>query len=137
MKVGLGRWSGEKDNKVTVLADEAVVVVKGDVRERGSEPEVTVEELIPLERLAGKALAKVELLLAPTMAQADILKLKNLLLEHPGPVPVTLSLQYPERTVSIAAKETFKIDFSPQLAASIEGLLGQGKVLERFAPAPG
>jgi hypothetical protein len=22
MKVGLGRWSGEKDNKVTVLADE-------------------------------------------------------------------------------------------------------------------
>jgi DNA polymerase III subunit alpha len=118
-----------------LLEDEAVVLVKGDVRERGSEPEMTVEELIPLERVAARALAGVELLLEPTMAQADMLKLKDLLLEHPGPVPVTLSLKYTERTVSIAAKETYKIDFSPKLAASIEGLLGQGRVVERFAPA--
>jgi DNA polymerase-3 subunit alpha len=118
-----------------LLHEEAVVLVKGDVRERGSEPEMTVEELIPLERLAGKSLAGIELLLEPTLSTADMLKLKNLLLEHPGSVPVTLRLKLTDRTVSIAAKETYKIELSPALSASIEGLLGQGKVLERFTPA--
>ena len=120
-----------------LLVDEAVVVVKGDVRERGSEPEMTVEELTPVERIAGRALAGVELMLEPSLSTADMLRLKNLLLEHPGPVPVTLCLKLPDRTVSIAARETYRIDFGPALAASIAGLLGEGKVLERFTSAGG
>jgi len=66
------------------------------------------------------------------LGQGEMLKLKNLLLEHPGRVPVKLTIQLPGRKVSIAAEETFKIDFGPDLLASIEGLLGRGSVLEKF-----
>jgi hypothetical protein len=37
----------------------------------------------------------------------------------------------PERTVRIAAKESFKIAFDPALAASIEEILGPGSVREQ------
>jgi len=120
-----------------LLADEAMVVVKGDVRGRDGEPELTVEEIVPLEQVAGKTLAAVELVLAPSVSQGEMLKLRNLLLEHPGRVPVTLTVKLPDRKVSIAAQEAFKIDFGPELAASIEGLLGRGTVHERFVPLGG
>ncbi len=120
-----------------LLADEAIILVKGEMRARDGDPELTVEDIVPLERVAGKTLAAVELVLEPSLSQGEMLKLKNLLLEHPGRVPVKLTIQLPGRKVSIAAEETFKIDFGPDLLASIEGLLGRGSVLERFAAIGG
>ena len=32
-----------------LLSDEAVILVKGQARERGSEVEITVEEIVPLD----------------------------------------------------------------------------------------
>ncbi len=120
-----------------LLADEAIILVKGEVRAREGEPELTVEDIVPLEKVAGKTLAAVELVLEPSVSQGEMLKLKNLLLEHPGRVPVKLTIQFPDRKVSIAAEEAFKIAFGPELAASIEGLLGRGSVLERFTSLAG
>jgi DNA polymerase-3 subunit alpha len=120
-----------------LLVDEAIVLVKGEVRSREGEPELTPEEVVPLAKVAGKTLAAVELVLAPEVSQGEMLKLKNLLLEHPGRVPVKLTIQFPDRRVSIAAQEAFKIDFGPELAASIEGLLGRGSVRERFVSMAG
>jgi DNA polymerase III alpha subunit len=40
-----------------LLADEAVVLVKGQVRERGTDSEITVEEILPLKQIAGRPLA--------------------------------------------------------------------------------
>jgi DNA polymerase-3 subunit alpha len=119
-----------------LLADEAVVLVKGEVRGRDGEPELTVEEIVPLDQAAAKTLAAVELVLEPSVSQGAMLQLKNLLLEHPGRVPVTLTVQLPDRKVSIAAEESFKIAFGPELAASIEGLIGRGAVRERFDAPP-
>jgi hypothetical protein len=62
-----------------------------------------------------------------------MLKLSDLLKEHPGQVPVTLQLQLADCTVWIAPRDTYKVDFGPELAASIEGLLGHGCVRERYA----
>jgi DNA polymerase-3 subunit alpha len=120
-----------------LLADEAIILVKGEVRAREGEPELTVEDIVPLEKVAGKTLAAVELVLEPSVSQGEMLKLKNLLLEHPGRVPVKLTIQFPDRKVSIAAEEAFKIAFGPELAASIEGLLGRGTVHERFTSLVG
>ena len=93
-------------------------------------------EIRPLEQVSGSALAGVELTLQPNVVSTGgMVKLRDLLLEHPGPVPVTFRVQLPDRTVSIAAQESFKVDFGPALAASIEGLLGQGSVRERWAGA--
>ncbi|HVR95347.1 MAG TPA: DNA polymerase III subunit alpha, partial [Thermoanaerobaculia bacterium] len=115
-----------------LLADEAVVLVKGQVRERGSDVELTVEEIVPLEKAGGRSLAGVELLLKPTLSERQMLDLKNLLIEHPGTVPVTLQICFPDRpAVRIAAQDSFSIDPRPELTASIEGLLGPGSVRER------
>ncbi|MFL6193835.1 MAG: DNA polymerase III subunit alpha [Thermoanaerobaculia bacterium] len=114
-----------------LITDEAVVLVKGQVRERGSDVELTVEEIIPLSRLASRSIAGVDLRLTPALSQSQMLKLRDLLIEHPGDVPVTLEMQLADRTVRIATEERFKVQLRPELVSSIEGLLGQGSVRER------
>ena len=118
-----------------LLVEEGIVLVRGEVRERGGEPELTVEDIVPLEKLSRNQLAGVELTLATPVTTGAMLKLKNLLLEHPGPIPVTLCVRLADRTVSISAPESFKVDYKPALAASIEGLLGPGSIRERPAGA--
>ncbi|HEV8582157.1 MAG TPA: DNA polymerase III subunit alpha [Thermoanaerobaculia bacterium] len=118
-----------------LLADEAVVLIKGQVRERGTDVELTVEEITPLDKLAVRPLAGVDLMLDPSVSQSQMLKLRELLTEHPGQVPVTLAMQFPDRTVRIDTKESYKIDVGPDLVSSIEGILGEGSVRERYQAA--
>ena len=61
-----------------------------------------------------------------------MLNLSNLLKEHPGDIPVKLCIELPEQTVWITPKETYKIDFGPELATSIEGILGHGSIRESY-----
>ncbi|HEY0556664.1 MAG TPA: hypothetical protein VGG20_20580 [Thermoanaerobaculia bacterium] len=60
-----------------------------------------------------------------------MLKLRDLLTEHPGEVPVTLETHLADRTVRIATPDKLKIQRAPALVTSIEGLLGQGSIRER------
>ncbi|MFL6291018.1 MAG: DNA polymerase III subunit alpha [Thermoanaerobaculia bacterium] len=115
-----------------LLSDDAVVLVKGQVRERGSDFELTVEEIVPVTNL-GPTLTKVELVFQPSsVSTKTMLNLSNLLKEHPGDVPVKLCIELPEKTVWITPKETYKIDFGPELATSIEGILGHGSIRESY-----
>ena len=144
-----------------VVADEAVVLVKGQVRDRGgraaqgnqagplaaggqglappSSPgavhlgdvELTVEEIVPLDRLCERAPAGIDLAVAPNLPALDLRRLRDLLYEHPGAVPVSLSVELADRTVRIAAHDRCKVDFNPALAAAIEAILGPGSVRER------
>jgi DNA polymerase-3 subunit alpha len=114
-----------------LLVDEAIVLVKGEVRERGGDPELTVEDITPLAKLTRNQVAGLELTLAAPVTTGAMLELRNLLLEHPGAVPVTLCVRLADRTVSITAPETFKVDAKPALMSSLEGLLGQGSIRER------
>jgi DNA polymerase-3 subunit alpha len=115
-----------------LLADEAVILVKGQVRERGPDIELTVEEITPLDKLASRPLAGVDLMLDPSISQSKMLELRDLLTEHPGEVPVTLKMQLPDRVVPIGLQESYKIQVDPTLVTSIEGLLGEGSVRERY-----
>jgi DNA polymerase-3 subunit alpha len=114
-----------------LLVDETVVLVKGQLRDRGSDVEITVEEIVPLGRLAAKTLAGVDLVVPPELPTRDMLELRDLLTLHPGPVPVSLVVRLPEHLVRIATRESFRIDPSPELSAAIEALLGPGSVHER------
>jgi DNA polymerase III subunit alpha len=118
-----------------VVADEAVVLVKGQLRERngagGGDSELTVEEIVPLDRLRERRLAGVDLLVAPDLPAGDLRRLRDLLFEHPGSVPVTLQVRLADSTVRIAAHDNCKIDFGPRLAAAIEAILGPGSIRER------
>jgi DNA polymerase-3 subunit alpha len=118
-----------------LLADEALVLIKGQVRERGTDFELTVEEITPLDKVAARPLAGVELRLAPSISQTRMLELRDLLTQHPGDVPVTLEMQLPDRTVRIATQDNLKVELSPELAASLKGLLGEESVRERYQTA--
>jgi DNA polymerase III subunit alpha len=120
-----------------LIVDEAVLLVKGQVRERGGEMELTVEEVSPLDKLGVRPLAGVDVLLkASSISTNSMLRLRDLLVEHPGDVPVTLQVQLPDRVVHIAAQENYKVELSPRLASSIEQIFGQGSVRERYQPPP-
>ena len=73
-----------------------------------------------------------DLTLDASISQSKMLKLRDLLTEHPGDVPVTLEMQLRDRVVRIAIGEKYKIQLSPTLRSSIEGLLGPGSVRERY-----
>jgi len=120
-----------------LIADDAVVLVKGQVRERGGDMEMTVEEISALDKLGVRPLAGVDVLLkAAAISTNSMLRLRDLLVEHPGDVPVTLQVQLPDRVVHIAAQESYKVQLSPKLATSIEQIFGQGSVRERYQALP-
>jgi DNA polymerase-3 subunit alpha len=112
-----------------LISDEAVILVKGQARERGGEVEITVEEIVTLDTT--RRLAGVDLTLDASVPQSKMLKLRDLLTEHPGDVPVTLEMQLRDRVERIAMGEKYKIQLNPTLRSSIEGLLGPASVRER------
>jgi DNA polymerase-3 subunit alpha len=114
-----------------LVVDDTAILVKGQVRERGTDVELMVEEVERLQNLE-PAVIGVDVLLNGSATQTLLLKLKDVFIEHPGDVPVTLKLKLPDCTVSIAAKESYKIQLSPELKSNIEQLLGQGTVHERY-----
>jgi DNA polymerase-3 subunit alpha len=114
-----------------LVADEAVLLVKGQVRDRSGDIELTVEDVVPLERVAARQLAGIDLTVAADLPTPEMLRLRDLLFQHPGPVPVTLQVELGGSTVRIAAQQSCKVDFGPELAAAIEAILGPGSIRER------
>ena len=118
--------------------EEAIVLVKGSIRERGSEVELAVEDIQRLDQAAGRSLVAIELAVdAAAVPPSGLLGLRNLLLDHPGPVRVTLAVQLPDKSIRIAPREGFRVAFDERLAASIEGLLGEGSVRQLYGGAAG
>ncbi|HYN22576.1 MAG TPA: OB-fold nucleic acid binding domain-containing protein, partial [Thermoanaerobaculia bacterium] len=118
-----------------LLVDDALVLVKGQVRERGGDFELTVEEIVPVTNL-GPLLAEIELVLEASLSTGKMRELRDLLIEHTGHVPVRFQLQLPDRTVWIAPRDTYKVQFGPELKTSIQAILGQEAVHERYDGAP-
>ncbi len=126
-----------------LLEEEALVLVKGTVRERGrggeagGEIELAVEEIRALAPAAAGTLLGVDLLVDAAMPQGELLRLKDLLLEHHGEVPVSLELQLDEeKTVTVAASSSFKVAYGTALRDALDSLLGPGRIRERRAQPP-
>ena len=70
-------------------------------------------------------------------AGPELLRLKDLLLEHHGEVPVALELRLDDdSSVTVAAHHNFKVAWTPALAAALDSLLGPGRTRERRAAPP-
>jgi len=119
-----------------LLEDEAVVLVKGQVRLRGSEPELSVEEITRLADLTARPVTGLELTLPVNLPTRQMLELRDVLTEHPGQVPVRLWVNLGDRTVGVAPKETFKVAVDAALVSSVESLLGHGSLRQTFAATP-
>jgi DNA polymerase-3 subunit alpha len=108
-----------------LLAEEAVVVVRGEVRERGSEKELAVEEIRSLERAAGPP--TLEVTIERSASERQLRLLKELILEHPGKSPVRLHVRNGGEVPKLV---TLKLTVDPTQRPAIERLLGAGSVRE-------
>ncbi len=115
-----------------LLEDEAVVIVKGQVRSRGSELELSVDEIVPLKELTSHRPIAVEVWLDESLPAGEMLKLRDLLIEHPGPVAVELRIELADAVVAVRELGRFKVDAEGPLVGSIESLLGRDRVHRRF-----
>jgi len=113
-----------------LLEDEAVVILRGEVRERGSEKEMAVEEMKSLEQATGPPTLVVTL--DPEVPRGTIRQLKELLLDHPGKNRVRLAIRNGGTRAKVV---TLRIGFDGSHVPAIERLLGPGKVRELTAAA--
>jgi DNA polymerase-3 subunit alpha len=108
------------------LHDDAIVLIVGQVRDRGGDFEVRADEI---ESIEGAAEKQSELLLEinGSVSMSQMLELRNVLAEHPGASRVLLRFSLPGRTVNVSAGENFRVKADDELVQSVEQLLGRGR----------
>jgi DNA polymerase-3 subunit alpha len=114
-----------------LLADDAVVCVKGRLDVRDEAPKVICSELRRLELSEGGAEPLRVVLPAQALDDERLGRLKALLSEHPGPSPVYLHVG--PKVVRLPA--AFSVKASPGLLAELRVLLGPGCLWSRGAPS--
>jgi DNA polymerase-3 subunit alpha len=113
-----------------LLVEDAAVVVRGGVRERGGEVEMMLEELTPLDQAATRLVRELRVELPPGLPRGTLLKLRDLVAEHPGEASLVLTLRFDdEADVRIVPERRFRVDYSPALVGEIEALVGRGSVV--------
>jgi DNA polymerase-3 subunit alpha len=112
-----------------LIQEDAAVVVRGSVRERGGEVELTLEEVTSLEAAARGLVRQLRLALTPVVTKSTLVKLRDLLAEHPGETTIVFGLSLDESTdVEIVPEHRFRVENTPELTAAIEKLIGAGSV---------
>jgi DNA polymerase-3 subunit alpha len=119
------------------VKDEAIVLVKGMVRERGSDKELAAEEIVALEMAEGRPVESLDLMLDRPLSDRAALALRDTLIEQSGPTLVRFELKVGEKMVRVIPEERFRVEVSDALVTAIESIVGQGRVRTNLAPAPG
>lgn len=112
----------------SLLAEDAMVLVKGVARDRGSGLEMTVEEIVSLDRAKEDLVTELEVELSGDLSGAVLVELRELLIDHAGDVPVRFRVSVDGRSVRIAPPDRFRVRYRPELVASIESIVGPGTV---------
>ena len=111
-----------------LLHEDAALLVRGTIRERGAEPEMNVEEIRSLEGILGDVVTQVQLFVGQTMPTATLLELRDHLTERSGTVPVVFRIPLEDCEVTISSGEQFRVAPDDALTHSLERLLGPGTV---------
>ncbi len=114
------------------LVEDQAVIVTGVVRDRGTESELTVEELVPLDRATGKLLREVEVTLDAGMSRSELLAFKDFLLENAGDVALKLHVAIPGYDVEIAQQQVLGVRYDEALHQALEEMLGPDHVKPRY-----
>ena len=118
----------------TLLSEDMAVVAKGTLRDRGGEVEMTLDELTQLDRASHALVTELRVTLTPDLPRGTLLRLRDLLAEHPGPAQLVFDLRIDAETgVRIVPERRFRVGYTPELASAIEDLVGTGAVVCRGA----
>ncbi|HEX2165346.1 MAG TPA: DNA polymerase III subunit alpha [Thermoanaerobaculia bacterium] len=115
-----------------LLEEDAVVVLKGVVRDRQGEMELTVDEIQSLRKAARRLLRSVEVEVDGGLAIGNLQRLRDVLVEHAGETPLRVRVRLPGWRVEVAPRETFRVRFGPELVGSVEALLVEGAISGRY-----
>ncbi|HXT49729.1 MAG TPA: DNA polymerase III subunit alpha [Thermoanaerobaculia bacterium] len=111
-----------------LLQEDAVVLVRGSVRMR-TEVELNAQEIVPLAALELEQVERLDLLIGARAGEAELLRLRDVLAEHAGELPVRLTLCRDGERVCIAPAGRFKVRYAPPLVAAVEAILGPKSVV--------
>jgi DNA polymerase-3 subunit alpha len=117
-----------------VLTEDAAVLVRGVVRDRGSDVELSVEEIRSLDGMLGDVVTLVEVVMERPLETRSALELRDLLTERSGQIPVVFRVRLPDCDVTITSGERYRIEPDEELTRSIERILGPGCVHCRMQP---
>ena len=112
-----------------LLQEDAIVLVRGQVRERGSEMEITVDEMEPLQKALERLVTGVRVALCEALPPPQMIKLRDLLADHPGNSAIEFELRLADTSVRIAPESRFRVDPTPDLLRAIEEIVGAGSVV--------
>jgi DNA polymerase-3 subunit alpha len=118
-----------------LLQDDAVLIVKGTLRMR-AEVELNAQELVPIGALEMQRLERVDLKIGKRVGEGDLLRLRDVLADHSGDLPVRLVVERAGRLVHVAPAARFKVRFGPPLVAAVEAILGAASVTPVMKAAP-
>jgi DNA polymerase-3 subunit alpha len=99
--------------------------LKGHVVQEEKGPKLVAQEIAPLETTLPRLTERVELRLqAATLTQEQLLKLKEILRQHAGPVPAFLHFLHPREDTTLALPQELALTPSPELMAQVNRLFG-------------
>ncbi|UCB57802.1 MAG: DNA polymerase III subunit alpha [Candidatus Omnitrophota bacterium] len=115
-----------------VMKMNATVLIKGkfNLRDRDKDTKIVAEEIIPLAEAQKRYTKAIVInLFTPGLEEAVLKRLKDILKQHKGEAPVSLSFSSPDnQRVQLLISPEYYAEPSEKLISEIEAVLGEGVV---------
>jgi len=121
-----------------VMEEGRPVLVTGVPKGDGDHVELTVEGMVPLEGIELRDATALRIILDLDSVEEPLLEeLRDRLLEHPGKLGVRIELvRKGSFRARLKAPPVLCVDLTPELRASLDRLLGEGRVEIELTPRP-
>jgi DNA polymerase-3 subunit alpha len=107
-----------------LLADDAIVCVKGRLDLRDDQPNIIAVEISRPELVIDGGPPVRVRVRAGALTEEKVTRLESLLRQHPGDSPVFVHLEGPEKTTVLQLADDYLVDASNGLYADLRILLG-------------
>ncbi|HEV8701936.1 MAG TPA: DNA polymerase III subunit alpha [Candidatus Polarisedimenticolia bacterium] len=113
----------------SLLADEAALLVTGNVEIADEQRRLIAETFLPLDRAEDRVREIVISIPSAGLEESAVGRVRDLLRDRPGPCPVFLEVTQPSGfRATLKASQALKVSPSPDLTSALEQLLGKGAV---------
>ena len=118
------------------LHEDTPVLVKGKLRDRGTDLELIADQVEDLAAAARRLVDSIEIRIPSDLPRKRLLALRDLLLDHRGDVAVLLSVTVDDRVVRVQPDAGFRIDIARPVRDAIDGLIGKDSTRLEEGRAP-